>query len=82
MGYNYEIQYKSGSLNVVADALSHCKAECFVISIPSLVWLQQLKKELDRNSKFLALQQQLETNPSSLPQYRLDSGFIRYNHRL
>lgn len=82
MGYNYEIQYKPGSLNVVADALSRREAECFVISVPSPVWLQQLKKELDGNPKFRALQQQLETNPSSLPPYRLDSGFIRYNHRL
>ena len=48
LGYDYEIVYKKGHENVVADALSrHFKEDntLLVISLPILEWIEESRKE-------------------------------------
>ncbi|MCH99118.1 putative retroelement, partial [Trifolium medium] len=48
LGYHYEIQYRPGSTNVVADALSRSEGPpsggIYLLSTPSLVFLDELRK--------------------------------------
>lgn len=59
MGYDYSIQYKSRSSNVVADAISRIPADlsaaCFTLSMPNYVFLDQLRVSLQDHSDFAAL---------------------------
>ena len=48
LGYDYEITYKKGRENIVADALSHQFEEestMLVISLPIPEWIQEARKE-------------------------------------
>jgi len=59
MGYNYNIQYRSGNSNVVVDALSWLleptPETLLLLSVPCLTFLQALKAQLDQSSDYIQL---------------------------
>ena len=64
-GYDYEIIYKKGKDNVVADALYQKYEEegtVFSLSFIVLDWLQAMRQEWLQVPKSLHLIQQLQTN--------------------
>jgi hypothetical protein len=71
-GYDYEIIYKKGKDNVVADALSHKyedEGSIFSLSFIIPYWLQAIRQEWIQDPKRYHLIQQLQSNDPASPRY-------------
>ena len=67
MGYDYEITYKNGKDNLVADSLSHTfddHASLSAISMPIPTWLHYVQQAYVNDSSLSEIIQQLASNPS------------------
>jgi hypothetical protein len=84
-GYDYEIIYKKGKENVVADALS-CKYEdegsLFSLSFIVPDWLQVVRQEWLQDPKSSQLIQQLQSSALAPPGYSWLHDELRYKVRL
>ena len=75
MGYDYEITYKKGKDNIVADALSHTfddHVSLSAISIPIPNCLQSIQQGYVNDSYLFEIIQQLVNNPSDVLHYSWD----------
>jgi hypothetical protein len=80
-GYDYEIIYKKGKDNVVADALSRkYEDEGSLFSLSFIVpdWLQVVHQEWLQDPKLLRLIQQLQDNSPVSPEYSWHNEELRY----
>lgn len=85
MGYDYEITYKKGKENIVADALSRTfdnQASLSAISMPIPNWLASVQQGYDSDSSLSQIIHQLANNPSAIPHYSWDGASLRYKGRL
>jgi hypothetical protein len=81
LGYSYEILYKPGGQNRVADALSRMhdtEAVCLSITIPQWEFLEQLK--LDHSVQQMV--QQIKDNPTAHPHYKVQHDLLFFNNKL
>lgn len=81
LGYHYEIQYKPGKTNTVADALSRSTepetASYHHLSAPKFLFLDELKQELQSETDFQELHSRWQQNPDTLPDFKwVDNLFI------
>lgn len=75
--YDFELHYKPGKENKVADALSRIDtATVFAISIPTTTWLKTLRAYYTTNPEGQRLLTKLEQQPSSLPHHTLYNGLV------
>jgi hypothetical protein len=84
-GYDYEIIYKKGKDNVVADSLSQkYEEEGSIFSLYFIVpnWLQAVHQEWLQDPKSLHMIQQLRTNAPAPPRYSWIQDELRYKGRL
>ncbi|KAF8397183.1 hypothetical protein HHK36_016090 [Tetracentron sinense] len=84
MGYTYEIMYKTGAENRVADALSRYTTEASLaaISTPIHHWVDCIMEECRNNPYLLDLQSKIKANPTAFPHYRIDNLQLFYKGRL
>ncbi|KAF8405656.1 hypothetical protein HHK36_007732 [Tetracentron sinense] len=84
LGYDYEIVYKKGVENLVADALSHIpeQAELHSISTPTWSTLEFIKEEQQRDPELQKIIQRLTHDLSSVPRYSLAVDHLRYKGRI
>lgn len=86
LGFDYTIQYRSGHSNTVADNLSrrskNSQNTFFLLTIPNFIFLQELRKELNTNTEFLALRDQILTTPEKYPDYSIHSELILQKGRI
>ena len=85
MGYDYEITYKKGKDNIVADALSRTfddQGSLSAISMPVPNWLQSVQQGYVNDSSLSQIIQRLDNNPSAVPHYSWDGASLRYKGRL
>lgn len=82
LGYEYKIQYRSGSSNVVIDALSQIEMprdiQMFLLSIPNFVFMDQLHQALSDNPVFQEKLQSTMANLSSYSDFKMHNGLIMY----
>ncbi|KAM1132447.1 hypothetical protein FF1_046837 [Malus domestica] len=93
LGYDYEIQFRSGSDNHVADALSRVHGspllpECAAISYPHFGWFDELRQYNEHDSwiqskakEYFQAQETNATTPTS-SNYSFQNGFLRYKARI
>lgn len=65
MGYDYQIQYRSGAHNQAADALSRCfdqDSTLLSLSMPCPLFMTELYNQLDAHQEYNQLQQEILKN--------------------
>ncbi|KAL0552088.1 hypothetical protein IC582_011184 [Cucumis melo] len=76
MGFDFEIFYKVGPENKAADALSHISIEdqLHVISIPSILDIAVVEKEVQEDAKLRAIFEKLLVDPDCILRYTVRQG--------
>jgi hypothetical protein len=83
MDLDYKIQYKKGSANVAADALSRCPVSNEVAAVSECVplWIQKLKEGYEDNLEDKQFLTELSISGQNDKGYVLTNGVIRYKYR-
>lgn len=77
LGYSYEIIYKPGAQNRVADALSRVHGpspQLMVITVPHWDFLQQLQATLQNDPELKELLAKVQQSPRDYPDYAVING--------
>ncbi|GAU15122.1 hypothetical protein TSUD_08600 [Trifolium subterraneum] len=74
LGYSYEIIYKPGAQNKVADVLS--RVHCLVITIPHFEFLEKFKDQLSKDDEFQLLVKQIQDHPKNFPNFKIVDGLV------
>lgn len=84
LGYDFEIKYNPGLLNKVADTLSRVphEVELASISIPSIIDLDLVQREVDKDTEFIKIRQDLEQDPLSHPKFSVEQGKLLYKDKV
>jgi hypothetical protein len=83
LGLQYKIQYRPGSENCVADALSRrVDAECQAVSAVVPQWLTHVQTSYDKDPEALSLIAKLSLDPTAAPHFILKEGILRYKGRI
>lgn len=81
VGLDFEIQYKPGTENSVADALSR-RMMYAAISILTVAESESWIQELQQDPKWLKVMQDLIIAPTTHPDFHLKKGILYYKDRL
>ncbi|PNX60975.1 hypothetical protein L195_g052211, partial [Trifolium pratense] len=76
LGYSYEIVYKLGPQNRVADALS--RVHCLAITVPHSDLIVKFKEELVQNDEFKALVTKIQATPDDYKEFEYLNGLLFY----
>ena len=86
LGFDYAIQYHSGQSNTVADALLRVnednQASLYMLTMPQLVFMEDLRKELTHTPVFKELYKQIQADPTKHPDHSVTSGLILHKGRI
>ena len=85
LGYDYEIIYKKGQDNRVADALSRQFEEestLLAISLPIPEWIEEAHREWFSHPGLSKLISQLQSDPNSTKGHSLQDEILRYKDRV
>lgn len=74
LGYDFQVLYRKGSTNAVADGLSRqhpTEGQCWQLGSTSIIWdlLHRVQNSWQRNQKLKKLCETLQQQPSSHPKY-------------
>ena len=83
MGYDFVIEYKRGSENVVADALSRCaeNGELIALSQPKPSWLEPIKQEVQSQPQLQRLVKLCEEDEVVGP-WLFQEGILFFKNRI
>lgn len=81
MGLQYTVEYKKGTLNGAADALSRKPVHASPLMMASTlkpVWLERVVDSYSEDPRAVTLLQKLAVDPLAEPPYTLKDGLLRY----
>ncbi|KAK9071834.1 hypothetical protein SSX86_008263 [Deinandra increscens subsp. villosa] len=77
MGYEFEVHYKPGKDNTVADELSRVDLPtAFAISHPTSPWLNEIREYFQKEPHGIQLLRQIQDDPISFPHHALHEGLV------
>lgn len=83
LGYDYEIKYKPGSTNIVADALSRLPdGVCLSFSIPHFDFLDKLRHTLTQDPQYVELLQVIHSRSAEHPSFSVHKELIFRQDRI
>ncbi|GJU38314.1 ty3-gypsy retrotransposon protein [Tanacetum coccineum] len=83
LGYDFEVHYKPGKENKVADALSRPDtATIMAISSPRATWLDELRSYYKNDPEGQKMIEELEQNSHQIPQHTHHNGLVYVQGRL
>ncbi|KAL0545922.1 hypothetical protein IC582_015819 [Cucumis melo] len=84
IGFDFEIRYRAGPENKAADALSRMpfEAELNAITVPSLLDITVIEKEVQADEKLKAIFDRIVADPDCVPRYTIRQGKLFYKGRL
>jgi hypothetical protein len=84
LGYNYKIEYKKGTKNRAADALSQRPHNINVMAITAAtpLWVTEVLDSYKEDAKCKELEEQLRISPTALPSFSLVNSLLRYNGKI
>ncbi|PNX78431.1 transposon Tf2-1 polyprotein, partial [Trifolium pratense] len=85
LGYSYEIVYKPGAQNRVADALSRLHetpSQCSVITIPHWDFMEHLRQSFAMDPTLQEFIQKIEASPATYPGFQIIQGLIYFRGKL
>jgi hypothetical protein len=80
LGYSYEIVYKLGAQNRVADALS--RVHCLALSIPHMDFIHKLKEQLTKDEEFQQFFKKVVETPEEYKNFEILNGLIFFRGKL
>ena len=86
MGYDYDIQYRSGSTNHVVDALSRLPEEqstlTMILSSPCFSLLKELRTQLDAHHDYGKFRQAILADPTKHSSFSVTQDFVLHKGRI
>lgn len=86
MGYDYQIQFRSGASNQAADALSrlleHSTSLLLTLSVPCLTFMEELRAQLAQNQLYQDRLQAIRSFPTKYPELTITNGLILKRDRI
>jgi hypothetical protein len=83
LGLQYKVQYRPGSENRVADALSRCvPADLHALSTVVPQWLLDVQASYAHDAEAQSLLSHLSVDPAAVPHFTLNAGLLRYKDRI
>ncbi|KAK9070431.1 hypothetical protein SSX86_010833 [Deinandra increscens subsp. villosa] len=83
MGYNFEVHFKPGKENIVADALSRIDQPTILsISHPTAPWLDEIRHYFRSSKDGKLLVQQIQSDPASFPHHLLRDGLVLIHNKI
>lgn len=85
MGYEYKIEYKKGSDNKVADALSRVhqeEGECQALTLIQPIWISKLQQTYERDNVAQDAIAECVSHPYNLSYFSYAKGLLRHKGRL
>lgn len=82
LGFDYDIQYKAGASNVVANSLSRMEpptqTHYFLLFMPHPDFMTKLKETLVESPDFRQQRDNIQARPRDFPDFSLSDEFILY----
>ena len=79
----YQIMYRKGVDNRVADALSRVPTlQCSAVSVAQPQWLQEVAASYESNAHAQQRIAKLVIDPAAVPRFNFWDGLLRYNQRV
>lgn len=82
LGFDYDIQYKAGSSNIVADSLSQIdclsQAQCLILSIPHHEFMTQLKETFKASPEFQQQRAAVLAHPEQYRDFAISGDLILF----
>jgi hypothetical protein len=85
LGFSYEIVYKPGAQNRVADALSRMPEpaqSCFILTIPHWDFVLQLKDQLKTDPQTVELMNNIAQQPADYSDFQIRNELLFYKGKL
>ncbi|KAJ9553062.1 hypothetical protein OSB04_017107 [Centaurea solstitialis] len=83
LGYEFEIHYKPGSDNKVADALSRLPdSQCLMLTTPTFPWLDEVRNFYMSDPEGIRFLSDLAKAPHLQPSYRIHNGLLYHFGRI